>query len=68
MDEKLQECLCPVCPSYVKCDEPLACIPEVHIINASNGRAMCLPGMPVFDKLKLTASITACVDTAAMLV
>lgn len=56
MDENLaKECLCPMCPSYVKCDEPIAyCIPEVHTSKCIKWESGCAcPVCPVFDKLKL---------------
>jgi len=55
-DQKLAaECLCPMCPSYVKCDEPLAyCIPPLHVSQCIKWESGCAcPVCPVADQLKL---------------
>jgi hypothetical protein len=57
MDEKLQqECICPMCPSYVKCGEPLAyCLPGVSISQCIKSELGCIcPGCPVQEKMGYT--------------
>lgn len=57
MDEKLQkECICPMCPTYVKCGEPLAyCLPGVSISQCIKSELGCIcPGCPVQEKMGFT--------------
>lgn len=50
MDENLQKmCICPICPSYVKCGEPLAfCLPENSSSKCITNEMGCVcPGCPL---------------------
>jgi hypothetical protein len=54
MDKKLQEqCICPMCPSFVKCGEqPAFCLPEVGVSKCIKSEVGCVcPGCPVYEKM-----------------
>jgi len=54
MDKKLQDqCICPMCPSYVNCGEPLAfCLAEKSKCIRSENGCVC-PGCPVYEQMGL---------------
>ena len=47
-----KQCICKMCPSYVKCAEPLAyCLPEIGKSKCIASRAGCIcPGCPVYAR------------------
>lgn len=52
MDKKLMDkCICPMCPSYVNCSEPIAyCYPEIEISKCITQELGCIcPGCPVYE-------------------
>ncbi|NTU89106.1 MAG: DUF2769 domain-containing protein [Actinobacteria bacterium] len=54
--EELQaRCICPMCPSFVKCDEPIAyCLPDIKTSTCIASKSGCIcPGCPVYEQLKL---------------
>lgn len=53
--ELAKDCLCPMCPSYVRCDEPVAyCLGEGHISQCIKWESGCAcPVCPVYEKLGL---------------
>ena len=54
MDKELQaQCICPMCPSYVNCSEPLAyCLPGVGISKCIKSEMGCVcPGCPVYEQM-----------------
>jgi hypothetical protein len=54
MDKELQaQCICPMCPSYVNCSEPLAyCLPGVDISKCIKSERGCVcPGCPVYEQM-----------------
>jgi len=56
MGKDLQaQCICAMCPSYVKCGEPLAyCLPEVGVSKCIKAEVGCVcPGCAVYEKLDL---------------
>ena len=50
------KCICPMCPSFVKCGEPVAyCLPEAGISKCIKSEVGCVcPGCPVYEQLGLS--------------
>ncbi|MHB1314505.1 MAG: DUF2769 domain-containing protein [Christensenellales bacterium] len=57
MDKNYQKlCICRMCPSYVKCGEPIAyCLPEESSSKCITSKSGCIcPGCPVYDEKGFT--------------